>query len=338
MPELVLDYAQVEHGGVYDVLVSNPAGSILSPAAILSVPAAPQLIGPVADQGVPPNTSVTISVIVRASPPISYQWRLNGVPLQGINSSSFTIPSPGLSDAGEYSVLVSNPLGSLISSGYLSVLVPATFTLQPVSQTVVEGDDATFRVAATGLPPFTYRWQRQSVNVSNALGINTPVLTFTNVPLTYHNSAVRCILSNNVPPAVASTVVRLFVLADTDKDLLPDTWETENGFNINDNTDALLDPDRDGLNNRQEYLAGTNPNDPLSYLRISFVGAPPSVLLGFSAASNKTYSVQYRDELSATPLKLLDVESAPTNRLMQISDPSPNAAARFYQLVTPAQR
>ena len=337
-PELVLDYAQVEHAGAYDVLVSNPAGTTLSPAALLTVEAAPQLIGPVADQSVPPNSSVTISVIVRASPPITYQWRLNGVPLQGINSSSFTIPSAELADSGEYSVLVSNPLGSLISAGYVSVLVPATFTLQPVSQTVVEGDEATFRVAATGLPPFTYRWRRQSVNVSNAIGINTPVLTFTNVPLSYNNSQVECILSNNVPPALRSTVVRLFVLADTDKDLLPDTWENTYGLNFNDNSDALLDPDGDGLNNRQEYLAGTNPNDPLSYLRISFSGAPPSVLLSFSAASNKTYSVQYRDELSASPLKLLDVESAPSNRIMQITDPGPGAAARFYQLVTPAAR
>jgi len=36
--------------------------------------------------------------------------------------------------------------------------------------------------------------------------------------------------------------------------------------------------------------------------------------------------------------RLVDVESEVTNRLMQITDPSPNAAARFYKLVTPATR
>lgn len=46
---------------------------------------------------------------------------------------------------------------------------------------------------------------------------------------------------------------------DTDGDGMPDAWETNWGFNINELADALLDADNDGLNNIDEYLNGTNP-------------------------------------------------------------------------------
>ena len=48
---------------------------------------------------------------------------------------------------------------------------------------------------------------------------------------------------------------------DTDKDGMPDTWETVNSFNPNLASDATTDADSDGLNNRDEFLAGTSPRD-----------------------------------------------------------------------------
>ncbi|MCH7227511.1 DUF1800 family protein [Haloferula sp. A504] len=49
--------------------------------------------------------------------------------------------------------------------------------------------------------------------------------------------------------------------ADGDHDGMPDDWENAHLLDPSDPTDATLDPDIDGLNNRDEFFAGTDPND-----------------------------------------------------------------------------
>lgn len=51
-------------------------------------------------------------------------------------------------------------------------------------------------------------------------------------------------------------------LADSDADGIDDAVEINNGLNPNDDSDALLDEDNDGLNTKQELDAGTNRNNP----------------------------------------------------------------------------
>lgn len=49
------------------------------------------------------------------------------------------------------------------------------------------------------------------------------------------------------------------VIGDTDADGLPGWWEAKYGLQNDNASDADLDPDSDGLSNRLEFIAGTNP-------------------------------------------------------------------------------
>src|SRR5262249_16094965 len=67
----------------------------------------------------------------------------------------------------------------------------------------------------------------------------------------------------------SDAIVTLKVTApsDRDGDGIPDYWEMARGLDPDDPGDAAADDDQDGFNNRQEYLANTDPKDSASALR-----------------------------------------------------------------------
>lgn len=62
-----------------------------------------------------------------------------------------------------------------------------------------------------------------------------------------------------ISPTPLATLPAFAHAKDSDKDGMPDVWEDTRGFNKLSAADATLDADGDGLNNREEFLAGTNP-------------------------------------------------------------------------------
>ena len=128
----------------------------------------------------------------------------------------------------------------------------------------------------------------------------------------------------------------------SDGDNLPDEWETAHGLNPNDSSGAngaSGDPDGDGLSNLQEYIAGTNPQNSGSRLKIESINSLAGGMnISFLATSNRTYSILYRDSLeSGGWIKLTDITTQSTNQNVTVSDDSaPGQSPRFYRLATPA--
>jgi hypothetical protein len=123
-------------------------------------------------------------------------------------------------------------------------------------------------------------------------------------------------------------------LMDTDQDGLPDEWEIEYGLNPNVN-DAGLDSDGDTMSNLAEYIAGTNPVDSLSYLKLKQEMAMPGVALEFLAISNRTYTVEFTEGLEKPVWqKLTDIDAGPINHAVILNDLI-GTTNRFYRLLTP---
>jgi hypothetical protein len=128
---------------------------------------------------------------------------------------------------------------------------------------------------------------------------------------------------------------------DTDADGLPDDWELANGLNplsASGNDGASGDPDGDHFTNLQEYLAGTNPRDPASYLKFNSISPiRGGVALGFTAVAGHSYTIQSRDTLATGPWqRLADVPPPVTNSATFVNDlPGASHSSRYYRLVTP---
>ncbi|HOC56685.1 MAG TPA: immunoglobulin domain-containing protein [Verrucomicrobiota bacterium] len=157
-----LSNVQVADVGSYSVVVTNVAGSVTSGNAVLTVYVPPAITAQPQDQNIAAGGNVTFSVAVTGTAPLAYQWRVNGNPIAGATASSLALVNVQASDAGSYSVVVTNVAGSVTSANaMLTVSVvdsPPSIVAQPQSLTRLEGASATFWVTVAGSLPLSYQW------------------------------------------------------------------------------------------------------------------------------------------------------------------------------------
>lgn len=136
------------------------------------------------------GVTTAFTVGVTGSTPLFVQWRLNGVELQdgngigGVNTPTLTITGLQPTDAGTYSVWISNAVGAVTSANaVLTVLTPPSVVTPPSNLTVNEGASAVLSVVATGTTPMSYQWQRNGTNIvsgGSVSGATGPTLTLNN--------------------------------------------------------------------------------------------------------------------------------------------------------------
>lgn len=122
-------------------------------------------------QSVTAGDPVTFTVVATGDAPLAYQWSKGGADIPGATSASYTITSAAGSDAGSYTVTVSNDKGSATSAAAtLTVDVPVgpAITSQPASLTVDAGQSASFTVVATGSAPLAYQWTKDGADIPGA--------------------------------------------------------------------------------------------------------------------------------------------------------------------------
>jgi hypothetical protein len=234
--------------------------------------------------------------------------------------------------------MVGDDTGSIISApGVLTVLLAPTIIRHPVSQSVIQGGTAILSIEATGNLPMGFRWRRNgSTTQFQTRNERVSFLVVTNVQTTANYTVVVTNAANTV--GVLSSAAVLSVILDTDQDGVPDEWEMANGLDKNNGADVGVDGDGDGLANGEEYTAGTDPQDPLSYLKVDLLASHElgGAIISFYAVSNRTYTVEFCDAVNTGVWqRLIDVVATATNRTMVLTNTAPDASLRFYRLATP---
>lgn len=109
--------------GDYAVVVANTFGAITSSVVALTVLAGPPLIAekPQSIQRYAGGTA-TLGITAVGSLPLSYQWSFNGAPLSGATTSTYTVTDIRAGDAGDYTVVVTNPYGTTNATAALTLL------------------------------------------------------------------------------------------------------------------------------------------------------------------------------------------------------------------------
>lgn len=111
-------------------------------------------------------------VVASGSPPLSYAWRKGTSPISGASASVFEIPVVAATDAGSYSVVVSNPHGARESDAATLTIAPLpSITSVNVSPNPPQfGRALRLEVVVGGTGPFTYQWYRGDNPVTGATG------------------------------------------------------------------------------------------------------------------------------------------------------------------------
>ena len=336
---LQLSGVQPGDEGEYRVMVYNEFGSTFSDKAVLTITQAPLITSQPIDLVVNGGETGVFTVQATGFGALTYQWWFNGEPLVGEVRSSLQIEAAGLQHIGSYYVVVSHDYGSVTSaSATLQVLVPPAIVQQPQTQTAYTGDDVLLSVTATGSQPLGYRWMRDGGFIAET-GAGT--LALNDLQLADAGD-YQVIVTNGIGADAVSAVAVLTVLVgtDSDGDNLPDVWELSYTNNLAALSDAS-DNDDDTMTSMEEFIAGTNPLDDTSYLRVAqfdeSLAIDGTTLLTFEAIAGKSYTVEYSDDLENTLwVRLGDVDATTTSGLRNVIDPSAASSTnRFYRLVTP---
>ncbi len=169
--------------------------------------------------GYPAGFTVTAS----GTAPLSYQWSGPAGLIAGATNATYIINSLAANDAGNYSVLITNPYGS-ISSGAATLGVnnqnPPNVINDLTNQTVAAGQSASFSITATG-DALNYQWFLNGAAIPNATNAVYSLASAANADagnyqaIIYNvcdsQSSATAVLTVNGPPTITANPASITV-------------------------------------------------------------------------------------------------------------------------------
>ncbi|MFA6545189.1 MAG: immunoglobulin domain-containing protein [Limisphaerales bacterium] len=205
---LTLTNVQTNNTGNYTVVIGNAFGTVTSDVATLEVLTPPvittQPLGSTNLVGDP----LSFTVEATGSTNLFYQWRFNGTNVGDALTNTFTIDSVSVTNAGNYSVIISNLAGVIISSNALLIVHSApVITSPPAARVVNAAGSVSFSVTVLGDTPLTYQWQLNGTNLAGANGT-----TYVLGAATPSHEGLYSVVVGNALGSTTSSPARLTVL------------------------------------------------------------------------------------------------------------------------------
>jgi hypothetical protein len=176
---LNFQFSSLTNNGNYSVIISNQYGSVTSAVVSLTVTAIavpPSITNSVLYLTNYIGKNQSLSVNPKGTPAFTYQWYFgntqlsdDGVKYGGSATATLTVTNLQLSDAGTYSVAVTNAAGGIsnlvavLTVQYVSPSIPAVG--QPGSITMLQGQTSSLSVSSVvGTAPLNYQWYQGNTN------------------------------------------------------------------------------------------------------------------------------------------------------------------------------
>jgi len=154
--------------------------------------------------------SISLTVAASGNPAPTFQWRKDGVAINGATFTSFSVSNAQLVDAGSYTVVASNGAGIATSDAAVVTVNPPpvgpSIGTQPSDQTVTVGQPASFSVVATGTAPLSYQWKKGGAAIAGATSATYPI-----APTTSGDAGTYTVVVTNSVSSVTSNGASLTV-------------------------------------------------------------------------------------------------------------------------------
>jgi hypothetical protein len=311
---LTLTAATTNNDGSYSVVITNVYGAVTSSAAVLTVVLPPAITGSsLTNQTVQcGSNNLTFAVTTSGTPPLNYQWSLDGTPVSNATNTSFSLTNLHLPNH-TVSVVVTNLYASLASNAIVTVqdTLPPAITLNGSNPMFVELGGAFSDPGATAVdvcagpvPVST----SGTVN-TNAVGTNILVYTATDGNGNTNMATRTVIVRDTTPPTILWSFTNLVLAAGT-------------------NCNAPM-PDVTGTN----FIRATDLSGPLTISQnptntaILPLGTNVVVITVKDAYGNAAYSTNTITVQDQTPPVILSQPQSQTNLIGSIATFSVAATA-----------
>ncbi|MEK7676192.1 MAG: immunoglobulin domain-containing protein [Verrucomicrobiota bacterium] len=231
-------------GGAFTKINGVSRQSIAQLHGNIEPPVAPTILQPPPDQQAQSGQTVSLNVVGSGTAPLLYQWSKDGIAITGATNVTLSITDVQPSDAGAYSVVVSNVIGSIIT-GPAALVVDGRpiITIQPSDLVVQAGMDTVFNASAAGPSPLTFQWHQDGQALSDGdriTGSTSQTLHLANVQSSDRGS--YSLLVSNRFGIVFSHTAKLLVVPRNDVFAFPVEAPQLGGRLFGDNRYATKDP------------------------------------------------------------------------------------------------